>query len=73
MRNKITKRQKSREKMLREMLSLIRKNPGIRPRELNHLLNRKHSASLRGTLIKQGLVRKERKGAAVCYYPKKFA
>ncbi len=60
---------KPREKLLEEMLSLIRKNPGIRPSELNRLLNRSHSASLRSTLIKRGLVRKERKGQAVYYYP----
>lgn len=60
---------KSREKLLAEMLLIIRKNPGIRPSELNSRLNRAHSASLRATLIKRKLIRKERKGIAVYYYP----
>ena len=64
-------RNKSREKMLEKMLSLIKKNPGIRPRELNRPLNKEHSASLRDTLIKRGFVRKVRKGSAVHYYPTK--
>ena len=64
-----TTNQSSKEKRLAKMLSMIRKRPGIRPSELNRRLNREHSASLRETLIKRGLVRKERKGAAVRYYP----
>lgn len=59
----------SREKVLAKLLSIIKKKPGTRPSELNRLLSREHSASLRETLIKRGLVRKERKGAAVRYYP----
>ena len=51
------------------MLRLIRSKPGIRPKDLNRLMGREHSASLRNTLIRQGLVRKERHGAAVHYYP----
>lgn len=58
-----------REKILAKMLHLIQKNPGIRPRELNHFLNLQHSVSLRSTLIKRGFVRKVRKGLAVHYYP----
>lgn len=61
----------SREKLLLEMLSIIRKNPGIRPRELHEKLGLEHSWNLRSTLIKRGLVRKERDGAAVRYYPVK--
>ena len=61
--------EESREEVLVKMLAIIEKKPGIRPMELNRLLNREHSASLRETLIKRGLVRKERKGAAVRYYP----
>ena len=61
---------KDREKVLVKMLLLIRKKPGIRPRELHSILGLEHSASLRNTLIKRGLVRKERKGAAVHYYLK---
>ena len=59
-----------REKLLAKALLLIRKNPGIRPSELNRLLNLEHSANLRSTLIKRGFVRKKRKGAAVYYYAK---
>lgn len=65
------KNQTSREKALAKMLSLIHKNPGVRPRELNSRLNREHSAGLRNALIKRGLIRKEREGAAVRYYPTK--
>lgn len=68
MENKASKKQE-REKILVKMLSLIKENPGIRPRELNSLLNREHSAGLRDTLIKRGLVRKEKGGSAVRYYP----
>jgi len=47
------------------MLSLIRKNPGIRPSKLDRLLKIPHTANLRNILIKKGLVRKERIGNAV--------
>jgi len=50
-------------------LSLIRTHPGIRPSELNRLLNREQSDGLRGTLIKRGLIRKEKDGSAMRYYP----
>jgi len=59
----------SREALLAKILSIIQKNPGIRPSELNRRLGREHSASFRKKLIKLGLVRKERKGVAVHYYP----
>ena len=52
------------------MLSIIKKNPGIRPSELNRLVKLEHSADLRSTLIKKGLVRKKKEGTAVYYYPK---
>ncbi len=65
------KNKELREELLKEMLSIIRKNPGIRPSELNQLLNRSHSWNLRSTLIKRGLIRKEKKGNAVYYYPQK--
>lgn len=58
--------------MLAKMLSLIKKEPGIRPFKLNRLLNRDHSASLRDTLIKRGVVKKERQGTVVYYYPTNF-
>ena len=61
--------EESKEEVLAKMFAIIEKKSGIRPMELNRLLNRQHSASLRETLIKRGLVRKERKGAAVRYYP----
>jgi len=54
---------------LEEALALIRKHPGIRPSELNRLLNSEESDGLRGTLIKRGLVRKEKDGSAMRYYP----
>lgn len=57
------------ERLLAEMLNLIIRNPGIRPSELNRRLGRSHSAHYRGLLIKRGLVRKERSGSAVRYYP----
>ena len=61
--------EEAREKLLAKMRSIIKDRPGIRPSELNRLINRAHSASLRGTLIKRGLVRKERHRGAVRYYP----
>jgi hypothetical protein len=54
---------------LDKTLSLIRARPGIRPSEINRLLNREESDGLRNTLIKRGLVRKEKDGSAVRYYP----
>jgi hypothetical protein len=54
---------------LEKALSLIRTHPGIRPSELNRLLNREQSDGLRNTLIKRGLIRKERDGLAMRYYP----
>ena len=54
---------------LGQILSLIRTRPGIRPSELNRLLNREESDGLRKTLIRRGLVRKERAGSVVRYYP----
>jgi hypothetical protein len=49
-------------------LALIRARPGLRPSELNRLLNREESDGLRATLIKRGLIRKEKDGAATRYY-----
>jgi hypothetical protein len=54
---------------LEKTLSLIRKHPGIRPSEINRLLNREQSDGLRSTLIKRGLIRKEKDGSAMRYYP----
>lgn len=67
----MTKNRKiDREKLLSRMLFLIGKNPGIRPSELNRLLDLEHSASLRSALIERGLVRKKRDGTAVRYFSK---
>lgn len=60
----------SNEATLAKMLSIIKQNPGIRPSELNRHLSREHSNHYRQTLIRRGLIRKERKGAAVHYYAK---
>lgn len=60
---------KSREELLSEMLALIKKYPGIRPRELHERMGLEHSWSIRKALIERGLVRKRRDGAAVRYYP----
>jgi hypothetical protein len=54
---------------LEKMLSLIRTHPGIRPSELNRRMNREQSDGLRHTLIKRGLIRKEKDGSAMRYYP----
>jgi len=54
---------------LEKTLSLIRTHPGIRPSEINRLLNREESDGLRSTLTKRGLIRKEKDGAAMRYYP----
>jgi hypothetical protein len=48
---------------------LIRKYPGIQPSEINRRLNLEQSDGLLLTLIKRGLIRKERDGVAVRYYP----
>ena len=53
---------------LEKVLSLIKTHPGIRPSELNRLLNVEQSDGLRSTLIKRGLIRKERDGSAMRYY-----
>jgi hypothetical protein len=54
---------------LETMLSLIRARPGIRPSEINRLLNLEQSDGLRSTLIKRRLIRKEKDGSAMRYYP----
>jgi hypothetical protein len=54
---------------LEKTLALIRAHPGIRPSEINRLLNREESDGLRATLIKRGLIRKEKDGSAMRYYP----
>jgi hypothetical protein len=54
---------------LEKTLALIRTHPGIRPSEINRLLNREESDGLRSSLIKRGLIRKEKDGSAMRYYP----
>jgi hypothetical protein len=54
---------------LDKVLGLIRERPGIRPSEINRLLDRVESDGLRATLIKRGLVRKEKDGPATRYFP----
>jgi hypothetical protein len=54
---------------LEKTLALIRTHPGIRPSEINRLLNREESDGLRNTLIRRGLIRKEKDGSAMRYYP----
>lgn len=59
----------NRDAILKEMLSIIRTHPGIRASELNRKMNREHSWNYRKSLIEKGLVKKEKDGAAVRYYP----
>jgi hypothetical protein len=54
--------------LLDKTLSLIKTHPGIRPSELNRLLNVGQSDGVRNTLIKRGLIRKEKDGSAMRYY-----
>ena len=62
----------ARESVLRQMLSLIKKHPGIRPSELSRLLKREHSAGLRNALIRRRFVWKKKVGVAVHYYSKNY-
>jgi len=57
-----------REAKLAGMLAIIRNNSGIRASEINREMGIEHTWNLRSTLIKRGLVRKEKEGAAVRYY-----
>jgi hypothetical protein len=52
---------------LEKVLSLIRNRPGIRPSEINRLLNKEQSDGLRLTLMKRGLIWKEKDGSAMRY------
>lgn len=56
------------EKILKNMLSIIKKKPGIRPYELNKVLKLEHSWPLRLILIKRGLVKKKKDGITIRYY-----
>lgn len=63
------KKIESREELLKKMLSIVRKNPGIRASEISRKLNHEHTWIYRKVLIERGLIRKEKDGAAVRYYP----
>lgn len=65
----LPKEQRASDALLLKMLATISKNPGIRPSELNRLLNIPHTWNLRKELLRRGLVRKEKRGLAVYYYP----
>lgn len=62
------KKRKVREAKLSQMLSIIQNKPGIRASEINRAMKIEHTWNLRSTLIKRGLVRKQKKGAAVHYF-----
>ena len=62
------KKRKIREAKLSRMLSIIQSNPGIRASEINRKMKIEHTWNLRSSLIKRGLVRKEKIGAVVHYY-----
>jgi len=51
-----------------KVLALIRSRPGIRPSEINRHLKLTQSDAPRAALIKRGLIRKAKEGAAVRYY-----
>jgi Peptidase U49 len=53
---------------LEKVLALIKARPGIRPSEINRRLKLAQSDAPRATLIKHGLIRKEKDGNAVRYY-----
>lgn len=66
---RVSRAQKPRESHLeKKMLSLIGAHPGIRPSELNRLLNVEQSDSLRNKLIRRRSIRKEKDGSAIRYY-----
>jgi hypothetical protein len=52
-----------------KVLAAIKAHPGIRPSEINRLLNLEQSDSPRAALIKRGLIRKEQDGSTTRYYP----
>jgi Mn-dependent DtxR family transcriptional regulator len=58
------------EQLLSEILEIIKKEPGVRPSEINRRLGLAQSDSLRATLIRRGLVRKEKRGPATHLFAK---
>jgi hypothetical protein len=65
-----TKRMKSSRAggTLEKVLALIRAEPGIRPSEINRRLRLEQSDGPRATLIKRGLIRKQKEGSVVRYF-----
>jgi Mn-dependent DtxR family transcriptional regulator len=59
---------KQTEDLLAKILEIIKRDPGIRPSEINRRLGLTQSDSLRATLIRQGLVRKVKEGQATHLY-----
>lgn len=66
----VIKNKLAREKLLKRIFLLIKRNPGIRPSKLNGILKIAHTSNLRDTLIKRGLVTKKKTRNAVYYYIK---
>jgi Mn-dependent DtxR family transcriptional regulator len=58
------------EDLLAKILEIIKREPGIRPSEINRRLGLTQSDSLRATLIRRGLVRKVKDGQATHLYAK---
>jgi hypothetical protein len=57
------------QSLVEKVLALIRNRPGIRPSEINRILNIEQSDGPRGALLRRGLVRKVKEGSATRYYP----
>jgi hypothetical protein len=54
---------------LEKVLALIKARPGIRPSEINRRLKLAQSDAPRAALIRRGLIRKEKAGSEVRYFP----
>jgi Mn-dependent DtxR family transcriptional regulator len=59
---------KQTEELLSRILEIIKREPGVRPSEINRRLGLTQSDSLRATLIRRGLVRKVKEGQATHLY-----
>jgi len=57
------------QSLVEKVLAVIRARPGIRPSEINRLLNMEQSDGPRSALLKRGLVRKIKEGSTTRYYP----
>jgi hypothetical protein len=66
---KLRTRGRAPSSQLEKVLALIRKRPGIRPSEINRLLHVAQSDAARAALLRGGLIRKEKDGAATRYHP----